>query len=48
MFFTTSFVPSVAASVSWVRCQRGIGVSHRTIVFASRWSSGTPLAVQWS
>ena len=46
MFFTMRLVPSVAALVSLVRCQRKLGVSQRAIVLASRSSSGTALAAQ--
>jgi hypothetical protein len=46
MFLMTRLVPSVAALVSRVRCQRRIGVSQRATVRASRSSSGTWLWAQ--
>jgi hypothetical protein len=48
MFLITRFVPSVAAFVSRVRCQRRIGISQRAMVRASRSSSGTSLLAQYS
>jgi hypothetical protein len=48
MFFMIRFVPSVAAFVSRVGCQRRIGTFQRPIVRASRWSSGhVPGRRQW-
>ena len=46
MFLMPGLVPSVAALVSRVRCQRRIGVCQRVMVRASRSSSGTSLLVQ--
>ena len=48
MFLMIRLVPSVAALVSPVRCQRRIGTSQRAMVLASRVSSGMSLAAQWS
>ena len=48
MFLMTRLVPSVAAFVSRVRCQRRIGTSQRAMVRASRSSSGTWLPLQYS
>jgi hypothetical protein len=48
MFLMTRFVPSVAALVSRVQCQRRIGASQWVMVRAGRSSSGTSLEVQWS